>query len=277
MAYEIKLEIFEGPLDLLLHLIYRNEVSITDIPIALITQQYLDTVELMKSLNLDVAGEYLVMAAYLTHVKSQMLLPPDESTEDNSELTSDPRDELVSHLLEYMRYKEAAESLASMPLLDNEVFARQASDEFADMPRSQQPLEIGLPDLISALRDLLERTARRDLIELEPERLLVKDKINEIMERLSKREWITFGSLFDQDDSRLECSDHLSRTPRGGKASVGETVPGKAFRDDSNFKTSKPGGCGWRRGREELRQRALTRGPMPVISMTGARPCFKFL
>ena len=203
MAYEIKLEIFEGPLDLLLHLIYRNEVSITDIPIALITQQYLDTVELMKSLNLDVAGEYLVMAAYLTHIKSQMLLPPDESTEDNSELTSDPRDELVSHLLEYMRYKEAAESLASMPLLDNEVFTRQASDEFADMPRSQQPLEIGLPDLISALRDLLERTARRDLIELEPERLLVKDKINEIMERLSKREWITFGSLFDQDDSRL--------------------------------------------------------------------------
>jgi len=203
MPYEVKLEIFEGPLDLLLHLIHRNEVSITDIPMALITQQYLDTIELMKSLNLDVAGEYLVMAAYLTHIKSQMLLPPDESAKDNPDQVADPRDELVAHLLEYKRYKEAAENLASVPQLESEIFIRQPSDESFDVPRSEQPLEVGLSDLISAFREVLERTGRRDLIELEPERLLVKDKINEIMERLGKREWITFGSLFDNDDSRL--------------------------------------------------------------------------
>lgn len=203
MPYEIKLEIFEGPLDLLLHLIHRSEVSITDIPIALITQQYLETVELMKSLNLDVAGEYLVMAAYLTHIKSQMLLPVDESKESEADQTADPRDELVAHLLEYKRYKEAAENLSSIPQLDNEVFARQASDDVLDLPRSQQPIEVHLADLLGALRELLERTPRRDLIELEPERLLVKDKIIQIMERLEAREWITFGSLFDEDDSRL--------------------------------------------------------------------------
>ncbi len=203
MPYEIKLEIFEGPLDLLLHLIHRSEVSITDIPIALITQQYLETVELMKSLNLDVAGEYLVMAAYLTHIKSQMLLPVDESNENEADQIADPRDELVAHLLEYKRYKEAAESLSSIPQLDNEVFARQASDDVLDLPRSQQPIEVHLVDLLGALRELLERTPRRDLIELEPERLLVKDKIIQIMERLQVREWMTFGSLFDEDDSRL--------------------------------------------------------------------------
>jgi segregation and condensation protein A len=111
MSYEIKLEVFEGPLDLLLHLIHRNEVSITDIPIALITRQYLETIELMKSLNLDVAGEYLVMAAYLTHIKSRLLLPV-EDEDENQEAAEDPRDELVAHLLEYKRYKEAAEGLS---------------------------------------------------------------------------------------------------------------------------------------------------------------------
>jgi segregation and condensation protein A len=85
MSYEVKLEIFEGPLDLLLHLINRNELTITDIPIALITQQYLETIELMKSLNLEVAGEYLVMAAYLTHIKSQMLLPLSEENQEDGE------------------------------------------------------------------------------------------------------------------------------------------------------------------------------------------------
>ena len=102
MSLEVKLDVFEGPLDLLLHLIHRNEVSITDIPIAPITEQYLETIELMKSLNLDVAGEYLVMAAWLTHIKSQMLLPTNENGEAE-QLEEDPRDELVAHLLEYKR------------------------------------------------------------------------------------------------------------------------------------------------------------------------------
>jgi segregation and condensation protein A len=202
MSYEIKLEVFEGPLDLLLHLIHRNEVNITDIPIALITQQYLETIELMKSLNLDVAGEYLVMAAYLTHIKSQMLLPANEE-EETGELGHDPRDELVAHLLEYKRYKEAAENLASMPMLDREVFVRDASENDVEVPKRTQPLDVGIVDLLQALKVVLAKTARRDLIELEPERLLVKDKIQQILERLKTQQWVTFGSLFEEDFSRL--------------------------------------------------------------------------
>lgn len=202
MSYEIKLEVFEGPLDLLLHLIHRNEVSITDIPIALITQQYLETIELMKSLNLDVAGEYLVMAAYLTHIKSRMLLPVDDE-EENEEKGEDPRDDLVAHLLEYKRYKEAAESLSGTPVLDRDVFSRDVSEERSDLPKSHQPLSVGLNELLAAFKDILERTSRRDLIELEPDRLLVKDKIREILERLKTQDWITFGSLFEEDISRV--------------------------------------------------------------------------
>jgi segregation and condensation protein A len=200
MTYEIKLEVFEGPLDLLLHLIHRNEVSITDIPIALITAQYLETIELMKSLNLDVAGEYLVMAAYLTHIKSQMLLPSDEE-EDAEESGSDPRDELVAHLLEYKRYKEAAEALGSGSMLERDVFAREPIEESVEL--SRQPLNVGIADLLEAFKGLMARTARKDLIELEPDRLLVKDKINEILNRLQGRDWLTFGALFEDDFSRL--------------------------------------------------------------------------
>jgi len=202
MSYEIKLEVFEGPLDLLLHLIHRNEVSITDIPIALITQQYLETIELMKSLNLDVAGEYLLMAAYLTHIKSRMLLPA-EDEEESQEKGEDPREELVAHLLEYKQYREAAENLSERLLLDRDVFAREAQEESLELPKSQQPLSVGLHELLAAFKDILERTSRRDLIELEPERLLVKDKIREILDRLQSHEWLTFASLFETDISRV--------------------------------------------------------------------------
>jgi segregation and condensation protein A len=200
MTYEIKLEVFEGPLDLLLHLINRNEVSITDIPIALITAQYLETIELMKSLNLDVAGEYLVMAAYLTHIKSQMLLPSDEESQ-SEESGQDPRDELVSHLLEYKRYKEAAEILGTSSILERDVFAREPVEEAVEL--CQQPLNVSMADLLEAFKGLMARTARKDLIELEPDRLLVKDKINEILTRLQGRDWLTFGALFEDDFSRL--------------------------------------------------------------------------
>ncbi|MFC1835841.1 segregation and condensation protein A [Thermodesulfobacteriota bacterium] len=201
MSYEIRLEVFEGPLDLLLHLIHRNEVSITDIPIALITRQYLDTIELMKSLNLDVAGEYLVMAAYLTHIKSQILLPAEESTETEDEI-EDPRDELVAHLLEYKRYKEAAGNLASMPMVDKDVFAKEFFEDNQVVPKSQHPLDVGIHQLVEAFQRLIERTSRKDLLEVEPDRLLVKDKIHEILEQLKRQESITFEALFSNDYSR---------------------------------------------------------------------------
>jgi len=153
----------------------------------------------MKSLNLDVAGEYLVMAAYLAHIKSRMLLPVDETEEAENEIV-DPRDELVAHLLEYKRYKEAAEALASGTMLDREVFVREVTDEAPDLPR---PLAVGLHELLDALRGVLERTSRQDLIELEPERLSVQEKMAEILDRIKNRDWLTFASLFDEDLSRV--------------------------------------------------------------------------
>jgi segregation and condensation protein A len=203
MSYEVKLEIFEGPLDLLLHLIHRNEVSITDIPLALIARQYLETVELMKSLNLDVAGEYLVMAAYLTHVKSLMLLPQGGDDPDEGQQHEDPRDELVSHLLEYTRYKEAAGNLAALPMLDSDVFSRDAVEHHESIPLSLQPVETDLTALLYALRDLIARTGRQDLLEIEPDRLSVKEKIHRILELLRRTESVTFLSLLEGDFSRL--------------------------------------------------------------------------
>ena len=121
--YRVKLDVFEGPLDLLLHLIKKNEVEIVDIPIATITEQYLAYLDMMRELNLDIAGEFLVMAATLTLIKSRMLLPPSEDEEDDEE--ADPRAELVQQLLEYQRYREAALALAERPLLHRDVFVRE--------------------------------------------------------------------------------------------------------------------------------------------------------
>src|SRR5437762_13665315 len=114
MTYQVKLEVFEGPLDLLLHLIKREEVDIYDIPVARITDQYLKMVDMMQDMNLDVAGEYLVMAATLMHLKSRLLLPPSETDADEPE--DDPRTELVQQLLEYQRYREVALALGSRPV-----------------------------------------------------------------------------------------------------------------------------------------------------------------
>ena len=126
MSTKVQLEIFEGPLDLLLHLIKKNEVSITDIPIATITEQYLATMELMQSLNLDMAGEFLVMAATLIHIKSRMLLPAGDEEPDEDEGV-DPRAELIKRLLEYQRYKDAAAALEQREVLTRDVFIRASA------------------------------------------------------------------------------------------------------------------------------------------------------
>lgn len=202
MSCEVKLEVFEGPLDLLLHLIHRNEVGLSDIPIALITAQYLETVELMQFLNLDVAGEYLVMAAYLTQIKSRMLLPSDAET-GTDEPQLDPREDLVAHLLEYKRYKEAAHALEVMPILDKDIFVRDASENVPDMKGIRPVFDVSLSDLVEALRELMAKTPRCDLIEIEPEKLLIKNKINEILARVEDSKWITFKSLFQEDLSRI--------------------------------------------------------------------------
>ena len=127
MTTRVQLEIFEGPLDLLLHLIKKNEVSITDIPIATITEQYLATLEVMQTFNLDVAGEFLVMAATLIHIKSRMLLPMADDEDDEEEEGTDPREELVRRLLEYQRFKDAADQLERRELLTRDVFVRSVA------------------------------------------------------------------------------------------------------------------------------------------------------
>lgn len=125
-VYTIRLDMFEGPLDLLLHLIHKNELDIVNIPIALITEQYLEYLKLMKVLNLDIAGEYLLMASTLLYIKSKTLLPASPEEEEEEE---DPRAELVRRLLEYQKYKEAASELEKKPMLDRDVFIRSNPSE----------------------------------------------------------------------------------------------------------------------------------------------------
>ena len=146
MSYKIKLEIFEGPLDLLLYLVKRDHLNIYDIPIASITEQYLKYIELMQLLDLNIAGEFLVMAATLLQIKSKMLLPAEEKPQEDS---IDPREELVQHLLEYQRFKEVAETLRQMEQKRQDVFKRPKVDS-GITPEKEVYFEASIFDLISA-------------------------------------------------------------------------------------------------------------------------------
>jgi segregation and condensation protein A len=202
LPYHVRLEQFEGPLDLLLHLIKKNEINIYDIPISLIAQQYLEYLGLMTSLNLAVAGDFLVMAATLVHIKSRMLLPADQ-TDGDDEDGPDPREELVLRLLEYKRYKDASTRLDERERLWREVFYREQPAPVST--RSDESLldDVTLFDLVDALQSIIARTPRKDLIEILPENLTVKDRMNAILECLEGKESLTFPSLFDNPRSRL--------------------------------------------------------------------------
>ncbi len=202
MSTEVQLGIYEGPLDLLLHLIKKNELSITDIPIATITEQYLATLDLMQSLNLDVAGEFLVMAATLVHIKSKMLLPPGEDEGDEEEEGTDPRDELVRRLLEYQRFKEAAEELEKRDILRRDVFVRPF--EPPEEVGSWELEKISLFDLLSALRHVLEKLPAESVHEVTLDKISVRDKMNLILDDLQRRGKVIFQSLFEGAISRLD-------------------------------------------------------------------------
>lgn len=180
--YTVRLEGFEGPLDLLLHLIHKNELDIFNIPIALISEQYLEYLRLMKTLNLDVAGEYLLMASTLLHIKSKMLLPP--SSGEEGEEGEDPREELVRRLLEYQQYKMAATELVSMPMLDRDVFIRLATTQMDEA--EEERIEVKLIDLLEAFRKILERTAKESFHEVFLDHLSVEDKVQEILVLLKR-------------------------------------------------------------------------------------------
>jgi len=199
MTYEIKLDIFEGPLDLLLYLIRKNEIDIYNIPIALITEQYLEYLDMMRSLNLDLAGEYLVLAATLVHIKSRLLLPPVED-EEGGEEGQDPRAELVRQLLEYQAFKDAALNLDARPLLDRDVFSRGAPAEetAGEAQEDEAMIEVGVFELVQAFRSIIAGIDKSDDLVIDTERMSLTDRINEIMERLSEKKQLTFNELLGE-------------------------------------------------------------------------------
>lgn len=203
LGYKIRVEKFEGPLDLLLHLIKKNEINIYDIPIAIIANQYLDYLSAMKSLNLGVAGEFLVMAATLLHIKSGMLLPPDE-TADDEEDGPDPREELVRRLLEYKQFKEAARQLDGQERMWREIYSREsAAPESVEESEDTLLEHVSLFDLVDALQDIVDRNPGRHLMEIEPDNLTVRDRMNAILESLEGKDSVTFASLFEDSCQRL--------------------------------------------------------------------------
>jgi len=198
--YTFRLEGFEGPLDLLLHLIQKNELDIFNIPISLITEQYLEYLHLMKVLNLDVAGEYLLMASTLLHIKSRMLLPKSSQVEEEEE--EDPRAELVRRLLEYQKYKNAAMEIEKMPLLERDVFIRLTPAEAEEEPEEER-IEVNLFELLEAFREVLKKVKPETVHEVVLEHISVEAKILEILAVLEKENRsIAFHRLFPEEASR---------------------------------------------------------------------------
>ncbi|WP_243371332.1 segregation/condensation protein A [Geotalea sp. SG265] len=201
-SYQVNIEEFEGPLDLLLHLIKKNEVDIYNIPIAAITRQYLDYLDLMKDLNLDIAGEFLVMAATLLQIKSKMLLPV-TAEEENEEEEEDPRAELVRRLLEYQKYKEAAITLGQCELLGRDLFARKFSaPELASFEIEEEPAEVELFELIEAFQRVLAKVSPDSFHEVGADGLSIADRIAEVLALLEGEEAVAFESLFIGDVTR---------------------------------------------------------------------------
>lgn len=201
--YHIHLDSFEGPMDLLLHLIRKNELDIRNISISLITAQYLEYIKVLKDLNLEIAGDFLVMAATLLQIKSKMLLPVDEP-EDETEEDYDPRAELIRRLLEYQQYKEAGQVISSRALLGREVFVRTAKDPMvAALHSSEAPLETSLFELVDAFRFLLKRIPVEQFHDVAAaETFSISDSINEILSLLQERESIHFDELVQDDQTR---------------------------------------------------------------------------
>jgi segregation and condensation protein A len=203
--YKVKLEVFEGPLDLLLYLIKKEEVDIYDIPIERITNQYMEYLTIMKLLNLEVAGEFLVMAATLMYIKSRMLLPVDQQvTDSEAEEGEDPRWELIRQLVEYKKFKDAALQLGKREEEQANIFVR-TGDAGVEVDKEVPLAEVSIFDLINAFNDVLKKaSAREDFREIIEEKFTVSDKIEEILYTLRDRSELIFGDLFAQAQSRAE-------------------------------------------------------------------------
>ena len=206
MAYQVRLEHFEGPLDLLLYLIREHEVDIYDIPISLVTQQYLQYLELLKLLDLEVGSEYLLMAATLLRIKSKMLLP--RRSEEEEDEAVDPREELVQRLLEYRQFKEAAGVLNEHQDRSADVFYHPPAENVDEDLNGVETLDtrlvgnLNLWDLLQAFKFTLDR-ARDDFDRtVERETLSIEDRMDDILDNLKKQKNLFFSSLFQEDLSR---------------------------------------------------------------------------
>ena len=197
-GYKVKLEhVFEGPMDLLVHLIKKNEVDIYDIPIALITEQYLVYLEWMKLLNIDNVGDFLVMASTLAHIKSRTLLPTHGDDEDEE----DPRLEIVRPLSEYLRIKSVAEALTQRNLLGDQIFTRQIKTK-AFTEQDPELVQVGLFELIEAFQRILQRTGKDHTVDMAADQVSVKDRMNAIVRLLEDQGSIVFMDLFDQQPEK---------------------------------------------------------------------------
>lgn len=198
--YTVTLPEWEGPLDLLLHVIRSHELDILDIPIAFVTEQYLKYLDLMESLNLDVAAEYLEMAATLAYIKSRTLLPKPAPEDDEPEDEGDPREELIRRLLEYQRYKEAAQQLGSRAVLGRDTFTAAHPPED---PGDEPLIELGVFELVDAFRRILDRTKPDLAHEVTTERITVSERIGEVMDLLRAGELIPFDFLLGDEPTRI--------------------------------------------------------------------------
>jgi segregation and condensation protein A len=197
-ALEVFLDAFEGPLDLLLYLIRRQNLDILDIPIAEITRQYTGYIEMMHGLRLELAAEYLVMAAILAEIKSRMLLPRPEPQADDDE--GDPRAELIRRLQEYERFKQAADDLDALPRLERDIVI--ASAGVAEQRRVKVPPEVDLREVLLALKDVLTRAELFAQHHIQGEPLSVRERMSRIVQRLKSTEFIEFEQLFDLAEGR---------------------------------------------------------------------------
>ena len=197
-ALKVFLEAFQGPLDLLLYLIRKQNLDITDIPVADITRQYVEYIELMHDMQLELAGEYLVMSATLAEIKSRMLLPRPVSEEEDEE---DPRAELVRRLQEYERYKQAAEDIDALPRLGRDVFQAQA--EAPEQKVIQLPPEVDLQDLIAAFKEVMNRASMYAHHHVQLEALSVRERMSIVLSKVGSARFTPFNELFTVEEGRM--------------------------------------------------------------------------
>ncbi len=202
MTYRVKLEIFEGPLDLLLHLVKQNHVEITNIPIAVITEQYLQYLSMMQALDLEIAGEFIVMAATLMQIKSRMLLPPETLTPEEQE-EPDPAQELIQRLLEYQKFKQAAEFLGAMEKTRLIQFSRPGRPD-GEMEQVEELAEASLFDLLNAFSQFMSEIPAEMIHEIIKDEHTVEEKISLLRELIRRQPKVSFAELFANAKSKLE-------------------------------------------------------------------------